>query len=205
MKFKIKPIEIKERYITVNPEVVEEYEDIFKSDAEGFETSYKTFKESEANKLFDFLYANSPVDLTAFDHTGERGTRVNTQFTFDVEEKTIKTITPKIITGFAGKDEKNYNGEILKQLRSSLKIKEVNPFELNISFDENQKFDIFVFYVKTGHAHKVHGIVHRKSKELNNDMLALLADWNLCFGFRLGNSRDINDDFKYQEIIIHTD
>ena len=205
MKFEIKPIEIKERYITVNPEVVEEYEDIFKSDAEGFETSYETFKESEANKLFDFLYANSPVELTAFDHTGERGTRVNTQFTFDVEEKTIKTITPKIITEFAGKDEENYNGEILKQLRSSLKIKEVNPFELNVSFDENQKFDIFVFCRENRPASKTYGIVHRKSKELNNDMLALLADWNLCFGFRLGNSRDINDDFKYQEIIIHTD
>ncbi len=205
MKFEIKPIEIKERSITVSAEIIDEYNDVFKSQAQAFEEDHPVFKESEADKLFDYLYENTPVELIAFIHTGETGDRVDAQYKFSVEEKVINTITPKIITGFAGKDEENYNGEILKQLRSSLKIKEVDPFELNVSFDEKQKYDVFIFCRENRPASKTYGIVHRKSKELTNSMLALLADWNLCFGFRLGNSRDINDDFKYQEIIIHTD
>ena len=205
MKFEIKAIEIKERIITANPEIIEDYDELFKSDAEAFEMNCEVFKESESNKLFDFLYNNSPVHLTAFDHTGERSERVNAQYTFEVKEKIVKTITPNVVSSFAGKNVENYNSEILKQLKSSLKIATINPFDYNISFDENQKFDVFVFYIKNGHAHKVYGIVHRKSKELSNDLLALLADWNLCFGFRSGNSSDINDNFKYQEIIIHTD
>ena len=82
MKFEIKPINIKERTITVRVEV-NEYSDDFKEQVKDFMEDTPTFKESEAIKLFNHLYENSPVDLVGFNHLGEYGERQNTTFSFE--------------------------------------------------------------------------------------------------------------------------
>ena len=200
MKFEIKPINIKERTITVTAEV-NEYSDDFKEQVKDFMEDTPTFKESEAIKLFNHLYENSPVDLVGFNHLGEYGERPNTTFSFETGEIITETLTPIVAQGIG----KNYNNEILKQLNTRLKIATIDPTEYNVILDKEQKYDVFVSFKSTGYAHKVYKVFHRKSLELTNGMLALLCDYNLCFGFRTGSSIDLGAEYRCTEITIQTD
>ena len=209
MKFEIKPIEIKEEMIIIDSFIdTDEYiPEEFEEDAKEYDGEIKEFKKNESEKLFDYLYNHNKTTVVNFTPHSQIEYEHEVQLSFKIETKevVIETITPEIKSAYAFKDIKVYNYEILKQLKKELEIAEIDPFKFNVSFDEKQKFDVFVFYKKNGYAHKVYGIVHRKNKGLTNSMLALLADDNLCFGFRLGDSGDINENFKYQEIIIQTD
>lgn len=200
MKFEIKPINIKERTITVTAEV-NEYSDDFKEQVKDFMEDTPTFKESEAIKLFNHLYENSPVDLVGFNHLGEYGERQNTTFSFETDEIITETLTPIVAQGIG----KNYNNEVLKQLNTRLKIATIDPTEYNVILDKEQKYDVFVSFKSTGYAHKVYKVFHRKSLELTNGMLALLCDYNLCFGFRTGSSIDLGAEYRCTEITIQTD
>ena len=200
MKFEIKPINIKERTITVTAEV-NEYSDDFKEQVKDFMEDTPTFKESEAIKLFNYLYENSPVDLVGFNHLGEYGERPNTTFSFETGEIITETLTPIVAQGIG----KNYNNEILKQLNTRLKIATIDPTEYNVILDKEQKYDVFVSFKSTGYAHKVYKVFHRKSLELTNGMLALLCDYNLCFGFMTGSSIDLGAEYRCTEITIQTD
>ena len=200
MKFEIKPINIKERTITVTAEV-NEYSDDFKEQVKDFMEDTPTFKESEAIKLFNHLYENSPVDLVGFNHLGEYGERQNTTFSFETDEIITETLTPIVAQGIG----ENYNNEVLKQLNTRLKIATIDPTEYNVILDKKQKYDVFVSLKSTGYAHKVYKVFHRKSLELTNGMLALLCDYNLCFGFRTGSSIDLGAEYRCTEITIQTD
>ena len=200
MKFEIKPINIKERTITVTAEV-NEYSDDFKEQVKDFMEDTPTFKESEAIKLFNHLYENSPVDLVGFNHLGEYGERQNTTFSFETDEIITETLTPIVAQGIG----ENYNNEVLKQLNTRLKIATIDPTEYNVILDKEQKYDVFVSLKSTGYAHKVYKVFHRKSLELTNGMLALLCDYNLCFGFRTGSSIDLGAEYRCTEITIQTD
>ena len=200
MKFEIKPINIKERTITVTAEV-NEYSDDFKEQVKDFMEDTPTFKESEAIKLFNHLYENSPVDLVGFNHLGEYGERQNTTFSFETDEIITETLTPIVAQGIG----ENYNNEVLKQLNTRLKIATIDPTEYNVILDKEQKYDVFVSFKSTGYAHKVYKVFHRKSLELTNGMLALLCDYNLCFGFRTGSSIDLGAEYRCTEITIQTD
>lgn len=200
MKFEIKPINIKERTITVTAEV-KEYSDDFKEQVKDFMEDTPTFKESEAIKLFNHLYENSPVDLVGFNHLGEYGERQNTTFSFETDEIITETLTPIVAQGIG----ENYNNEVLKQLNTRLKIATIDPTEYNVILDKEQKYDVFVSFKSTGYAHKVYKVFHRKSLELTNGMLALLCDYNLCFGFRTGSSIDLGAEYRCTEITIQTD
>ena len=200
MKFEIKPINIKERTITVTAEV-NEYSDDFKEQVKDFMEDTPTFKESEAIKLFNHLYENSPVDLVGFNHLGEYGERPNTTFSFETDEIITETLTPIVAQGIG----ENYNNEVLKQLNTRLKIATIDPTEYNVILDKEQKYDVFVSFESTGYAHKVYKVFHRKSLELTNGMLALLCDYNLCFGFRTGSSIDLGAEYRCTEITIQTD
>ena len=200
MKFEIKPINIKERTITVTAGV-NEYSDDFKEQVKDFMEDTPTFKESEAIKLFNHLYENSPVDLVGFNHLGEYGERQNTTFSFETDEIITETLTPIVAQGIG----ENYNNEVLKQLNTRLKIATIDPTEYNVILDKEQKYDVFVSFKSTGYAHKVYKVFHRKSLELTNGMLALLCDYNLCFGFRTGSSIDLGAEYRCTEITIQTD
>ena len=217
MKFEIKPINIKERTITVTAEV-NEYSDDFKEQVKDFMEDTPTFKESEAIKLFNHLYENSPVDLVGFNHLGEYGERQNTTFSFETDEIITETLTPIVAQGIG----KNYNNEVLKQLNTRLKIATIDPTEYNVILDKEQKYDVFVSlynvildkeqkydvfvsFKSTGYAHKVYKVFHRTSLEWTNGMLALLCDYNLCFGFRTGSSIDLGAEYRCTEITIQTD
>ena len=200
MKFEIKPINIKERTITVTAEV-NEYSDDFKEQVKDFMEDTPTFKESEAIKLFNHLYENSPVDLVGFNHLGEYGERQNTTFSFETDEIITETLTPIVAQGIG----ENYNNEVLKQLNTRLKIATIDPTEYNVILDKKQKYDVFVSLKSTGYAHKVYKVFHRKSLELTHGMLALLCDYNLCFGFRTGSSIDLGAEYRCTEITIQTD
>ena len=200
MKFEIKPINIKERTITVTAEV-NEYSDDFKEQVKDFMEDTPTFKESEAIKLFNHLYENSPVDLVGFNHLGEYGERQNTTFSFETDEIITETLTSTVAQGIG----ENYNNEVLKQLNTRLKIATIDPTEYNVILDKEQKYDVFVSFKSTGYAHKVYKVFHRKSLELTNGMLALLCDYNLCFGFRTGSSIDLGAEYRCTEITIQTD
>lgn len=207
MKFKIKPIEIKEKVITIetfiDPE--EESQEFFGEISKGYESLIGEFKENDNKKLFDFIYKSTETLLGYSTPAGHREFSFGQCFKATREEVTTETITPEIKSDYAFTETEVYNREIQTQLKKELKISDIDPFEFNVSFDGKQEYDVFKFYKKSGHAHKVYGVVHRKNKELTTKMLAVIVDHNLCFGFRLGESRNINDSFSYQEIIIHTD
>ena len=207
MKFEIKPIEIKEKVIIVESFIdPDEYiPEEFKEIAKEYESEIKEFKKIESEKLFDHLYNNNKTVIVYHTPNSQLEHELNLCFNITNEEVVIETITPEIKSGFAFEKVEVYNHEIVKQLKKELIIANINSFDFNVSFDEKQRYDVFKFFIKNGHAHTVYGIVHRKNKGLTIGMLALLADDNLCFGYRLGDSRNINDDFGYQEIIIHTD
>lgn len=200
MKFEIKPINIKEKTIKVSVEV-NEYSNDFSEQVKNFMENTPTFKESEAKKLFEYLYENSPIELIGFNHLGEYGEKQNTTFSFETDEIITETLTPIVAQGIG----ENYNNEILKQLKTRLNIAIIDPTEYNVILNEKQKYDVFVTFKSNGYAHKVYKVFHRKNLELTNGMLALLCDYNLCFGFRATSSIDVGTGYQCTEITIHTD
>ena len=214
MKFEIKPIDIKEKVITIetfiDPEEVipEDFKDTVKEC--DFDT--KEFTKNNIEELFDFLYEKNET-LLAY-HTPNNQIEHTFKLCFNVKSEEIvkETITPEIISSYAFQNDlKVYNHEILKQLKKELKIAKINPLEYNISFNEKQKYDVYVYRVESSHATCTYAVIHRKSKGLTLSMLALLCDDNLCFGFRRGTNigypckNDFGENFSYQEIIIQTD
>ena len=135
------------------------------------------------------------------ENLGEYGERQNTTFSFETDEIITETLTPTVAQGIG----ENYNNEVLKQLNTRLKIATIDPIEYNVILDKEQKYDVFVSFKSNGYAHKVYKVFHRKNLELTNGMLALLCDYNLCFGFRAGSSIDIGLGYQCTEITIQTD
>ena len=164
MKFEIKPIKIKEKVIIVESFIdPDEYiPEEFKEIAKEYESEIKEFKKIESEKLFDHLYNNNETVIVYHTPNSQLEHELNLCFNITNEEVVIETITPEIKSGFAFEKVEVYNHEIVKQLKKELIIANINPFDFNVSFDEKQRYDVFKFFIKNGHAHTVYGI-DRKS------------------------------------------